>query len=216
VLVALTSGCFASADQLDTALAKATKLSSLTEHGAQPFHLKLTVSDPANPQSSYSATIEEYWKSSKDWYRAILSPDFQQFVVVRDGQRIEQNIGGYYPLWLRNFATAAAEPLEDSSFWGKNDAKFAFASSLDGHPSSTCARAQLKVGGSTLNNDSIALICFNADGTLSSIVRPGYDMEFRDARAFGKKRIAFEYVSDTDPGTELVGKVEILQDRSRG
>ena len=210
ILAAISPVCFASTDQPDSALERAARLSSLTGHGAQPFHLKLAVSEPANPKSPYSATIEEYWKSSKDWYRSISSPDFKQVVVVRDGQRTEQNIGGYYPLWLRSFVIAATDPLEDSSFWEKISAKVVLGTSPDGHPSSTCARAQFKIGTAALSNDAFAVICFNGDGTLSSVVRPGYDMEFHDAHAFGKKRIAFRYVDDPEPGTELVGKVELL------
>jgi TonB family protein len=210
LLAAMTPICLASTDQPDSVLAKAVKLSSLMGHGAQPFHLKLTVSEPANPKSPYSATVEEYWKSSKDWYRSISAPEFQQIVVVKDGQRTEQNVGGYYPIWLRSFVIAATDPLEDSSFWEKVSAKVVIATSTDGHPSSTCARAQFKVGTAALNNDAFAVICFNADGTLSSVVRPGYDMEFHDAQTFGKKRIAIRYVDDPEPGTELVGKVEVL------
>lgn len=211
ILAALTPICRASTDEPDSALERAVKLSSLTGHGAQPFHLKMTVSEPDNPKSPYSATIEEYWKSAKDWYQSISAPGFQQTVVVKDGQRSEQNVGGYYPIWLRNFVTAATDPLEDSLFWEKVSAKVVIATSTDGHPSSTCARAQFKVGTAALNNDAFAVICFNADGTLSSVVRPGYDMEFHDAQPFGKKRIATRYVNDPEPGTEVVGKVEVLE-----
>ncbi len=84
-------------------------------------------------------------------------------------------------------------------------------SSTNGRASNTCARAQFKVGTAAVNNDGFAVICFAADGTLSSVVRPGYEMEFHDAQTFGKKRIAYRYVADLEPGTELVGKVEILE-----
>jgi hypothetical protein len=48
-----------------------------------------------------------------------------------------------------------------------------------------------EIGTATINNDAFAVICFNAHGALSSIVRPGYDMEFHDFKTFGKKRIAY-------------------------
>ncbi len=85
------------------------------------------------------------------------------------------------------------------------------STSVDGHPSTSCARAQFKVGTAAVNNDAFAVICFNADGTLADVVRPGYDMEFHDAQPFGKKRIAHRYVEDPEPGTELVGRVEVLE-----
>jgi hypothetical protein len=81
------------------------------------------------------------------------------------------------------------------------------STSVNGHPSTSCARAQFKVGTVAVNIDAFAVICFNADGTLASVVRPGYDMGFHDAQPFGKKRIACRYVADPEPGTELVGQV---------
>ena len=132
-------------------------------------------------------------------------------MIVKDGNRTEENNGSYYPLWLRNFVTAAIEPLEDGSFWEKVSARIVITSSINGHPNTSCARAQFKVGTAAVNNDAFAVICFNADGTLSSVVRPGYDMEFHDQRLFGKKRIAYRYVDDPEPGTNLVGQVQTLE-----
>ena len=36
-------------------------------------------------------------------------------------------------------------------------------------------------------------------------------MEFHDAQAFGKKRIAYRYLNDPEPGTNLVGTVVVLE-----
>jgi hypothetical protein len=36
-------------------------------------------------------------------------------------------------------------------------------------------------------------------------------MEFHDPQRFGKKRVAFRYVADPEPGTELVGQVQLLE-----
>src|SRR5271154_6720759 len=154
VLTAVVSTCFASTDQPDSAVAKANKVSSLTGPGVEPFHLKFTISEPANPKSQYTAVVEEYWKSEKDWTRTIDSPGFQQHVIVKDGNRTEENDGSYYPLWLRNFVTAAIEPLEDGSFWEKVSARIVITSSINGHPNTSCARAQFKVGTAAVNNDA--------------------------------------------------------------
>lgn len=211
LLILLCSACFASSDQPESALSKANRLSSLTGPGSVPFHLELKISEPANPKSPYVATVEEYWKSRDDWSSTVESPQFRQHVVVKAGNRSEEDSGDYYPLWLRNFVMAAVDPLEDSSFWEKVSARMVMSSSVNGHPSTSCARAQFKIGSAAVNNDAFAVICFNEDGTLASVVRPGYDMEFHDAQPFGKKRIAYRYVDDPEPGTELVGSVEVLE-----
>ena len=210
-MAAFATLSYASTDNPNSALARTQRLSSLTGPGAEPFHLRLVISEPNNPQSPYSATIEEYWKTPDDLYRSISSSGFEQRLLVKAGQRTEQNIGNYYPLWPRNFVSGAIDPLEDAAFWDKVSARIVLTTSTNGHPSGSCARAQFKIGTTNVNNDAFAVICFNADGTLSSVVRPGYDMEFHDAQAFGKKRIAYRYVNDPEPGTELVGHVVLLE-----
>jgi Gram-negative bacterial TonB protein C-terminal len=211
LVTALTQVCVAKDDQPNDALKHAQALSSLTGPHAQPFHLRLTVSEPANPNSPYRAMIEEFWKSSTDWQRTIDSPGFRQNLTVKGDSRNEQNSGGYYPIWLRSFVTAAIDPLEDAAFWNQVSARIVLTTTTNGKLSTSCARAQFKIGAPPLNNDAFAVICFNSDGTLSSVVRPGYDMEFHDAQVFGKKRIAYRYVDDPEPGKNLVGTVEVLE-----
>jgi hypothetical protein len=75
LLSALAQSCLASTDDPHSMVAKAEKLSSLAGPGAQPFHLRLTISEPANSNSQYAATVEEYWKTAKDWTRSINSPE---------------------------------------------------------------------------------------------------------------------------------------------
>src|SRR5260221_14228373 len=116
VLAILANTSYASTDGPDSALRKAVKVSSLIGNGAQPFHLKLDISEPSNPNSPYSATVEEYWRSSKDWYRSISSSEFKEIVDVNDGKRTEKVVGDYNPIWLRNFLLAATDPLQNSSF----------------------------------------------------------------------------------------------------
>jgi len=211
LVTALTQVCAAIDDQPNDALKRAQTLSSLTGPHAQPFHLKLSVSEPANPNSPYRATIEEFWRSSTDWQRTIDSPGFRQNLLVKGNSRNEQNSGDYYPMWLRSFVTAAIDPLEDVAFWNQISARIVLTTTTNGKPITNCARGQFKIGTPALNNDAFAVICFSSDGTLESVVRPGYDMEFHDAQAFGKKRIAFRYVDDPEPGTNLVGTIEILE-----
>jgi TonB family protein len=217
LLVAATAHVsYAADDHPNAVLKRAQAISSLTGPHAQPFHLKLTVSEPTNPTSVYRATIEEYWQSPTVWQRTIESPGFRQNLVVRNGNRVEQNSGLYYPIWLRSFVTASLDPLEDVAFWDQISARLVLTANSSSGSNTSCARAQFKIGTATLNNDAFAVICFNSDGTLSSVVRPGYDMEFRDAQTFGKKRIAHKYVDDPEPGINLVGIVEILEKIDEG
>jgi TonB family protein len=211
VLMVLCSVSFAATDEPNSVLSKANRLSSLTGPRAAPFHLKFRISEPANSKSQYIATVEEYWKSQNEWSRTIDSPQLHQRVMVRSGARTEENSGDYYPLWLRDFITAVLDPLEDSSFWEKVSARMVVSTSVNGHPTTSCARAQFKVGTAAVNNDAFAVICFNADGTLASVERPDYGMEFHDTQPFGKKRIAYRYVDDPEPGTELIGQIEALE-----
>ena len=212
VLIAtLTGVCFAGDDSPNAPLGRAKTLSSLTGPHSQPFHLKLTISEPSNSSSPYQATIEEFWQSPELWQRTIDSPGFQQIVSTKGTSQSERNNGGYYPLWLRNFVTAAIDPLEDAPFWNQVSARIVQTTTSDHGASTSCARAQFKIGTSAINNDAFAVICFNSDGTLSSVVRPGYDMEFHDAQAFGKKRIAHTYVDYPEPGTKLVGTIDTLE-----
>jgi hypothetical protein len=211
LIAAIAHVSYAADDHPNAVLKRAQAISSLIGPHAQPFHLKLTVSEPTNPTSVYQATIEEYWQSPTIWQRKIESPGFRQNLVVRNGNRVEQNSGSYYPIWLRSFVTASLDPLEDVALWDQISARLVQTTNSSSGSNTSCARAQFKIGTATLNNDAFAVICFNSDGTLSSVVRPGYDMEFHDAQAFGKKRIAHKYVDDPEPGINLVGKVEILE-----
>jgi hypothetical protein len=149
--------CCAAADHPEDALFRAQERSSLTGPYAKPFHLKLTISEPANPNSPYRATIEEFWQSSKLWQRTIDSPGFRQHLTVEGSNRNEQNSGDYYPVWLRNFIIAATDPLEDSAFWNRVSARVVIAPSTNGVAGSSCARAQFKIGSPALNDEAFAL-----------------------------------------------------------
>lgn len=216
LIAALTNVCFAGNDTPNAALSKAQTLSSLAGPHAQPFHLKLTISEPSNPNSPYQATVEEFWQSPELWQRTIDSPGFRQNAWAKGSDQGEQSNGGYYPLWLRNFVTAATDPIEDVAFWNQVSARIVQTTTSSRGESTTCARAQFKIGTPSINNDAFAVICFNSDGTLSSVVRPGYDMEFHDAQAFGKKRIAHTYIDYPEPGTKLVGTVDVLEKMETG
>jgi len=216
LIASLSSVGFAGNDSPNETINKAQTLSSLTGSHAQPFHMLLRIAEPSNPNSPYQATVEEFWESPRSWQRVIVSKEFRQNISVKDKVETEQNNGGYYPLWLRRFVTAAIDPLEDSVFWSRVSARVVKTTNAAPSERSSCARAQFKIGTTAVNNDAFAVICFNSDGTLESVVRPDYSMEFHDLQPFGKKRIAHTYVDFLEPGTKLVGTVETLEPIEKG
>jgi hypothetical protein len=60
---------------LGDAVSKALAVSDLTGENARPFHIRITVSEPENPQSSYQDSIEEWWASKNQWRREVTGKD---------------------------------------------------------------------------------------------------------------------------------------------
>jgi hypothetical protein len=197
---------------LGNALDRALEQSSLTRANAKPFHIKVHLFESTNPPSDYRAEIEEYWISPKRWRRSIDSPDFKQTIVVTADRMSERNDGDYYPLWLRSFITGIFDPVPNPEQWNQADAKIRQITLPNGQHSEACARLKLKLGTDTVNNDAFANACFDGAGLLSFIGQPGYGMEFHDYQRFGTKLVARRYQDDPEPGTELVGKIVLLEE----
>jgi hypothetical protein len=60
---------------LGGALTKALAKGSLTGEGAGPFHIRVEISEPENPQSPYQGTLEEWWTSPDQWHREVTSKE---------------------------------------------------------------------------------------------------------------------------------------------
>ena len=197
-------------------LAKATAESSLTAPGSQPFHLRLTIAEPENPQSPYGGTLEEWWVSPQQWRRELTSKDgLHQLIVVHDGAHTEQDTGDYLPLWLRNFVTAVTDPIPDAAAWAATGATIDQTILPNGARSQACARAQSKPGTGDTAPAPVSSLCFSNDGHLSFYGSARYSMEFHDLRSFGKEQIARTLIQDPEPGTRLVGTVTLLEELSR-
>src|ERR1700728_416670 len=103
---------------LGDAVSKALALSDLTGENARPFHIRITVSEPENPQSSYQGSIEEWWASKDQWRREVTGTDgLHQTIVVAGGHKTEKDEGDYFPLWLRHFVFAAFDPAPNAAFF---------------------------------------------------------------------------------------------------
>jgi hypothetical protein len=198
---------------LGNAVGAALQKNSLTGEGARPFHIRLTVSEPENPQSPYQGTIEEWWASPEQFrLEATSKGGMRQTVVMAGGKKTEKDEGEYFPLWLRTFLTAVNEPIPNAAAWTASGITIDQITMPDGRKSDACARAQSKLGTGERATDAFSNVCFDGEGRLNFFGSPGYSMEFHDYKGFAKKQIARTYTDNPEPGTTLVGKVEVLEE----
>jgi hypothetical protein len=199
-------------DAINKALAKG----AITGEDAQPFHIRVEVSEPENPQSSYQGAFEEWWISPDQWRREVSTKDgMRQTIVVVGGKKTEKDEGDYFPVWLRSFVKAILDPIPNATAWTANGIMIEQIIMSNGAKSDACARTQSKIGSAARDSTVYFNVCFDDEGTLKFVSSPGYSMEFHDYRSFGKKKIARTLIDDPESGTKLVGKVTILEDGSK-
>jgi hypothetical protein len=201
---------------LGDTLNKALSKYSLISQGSEPFHLRVVVSEPENPQSHYQGIIEEWWISPSQWRREVTDKDgLKQTIVFLNGTKTEQDEGDYFPLWLRTFVTAAFEPVPNLSAWTSSGLQIEQITMPNGDKSDACVRTQAKIGEGDRASTSYSNLCFDKEGRLQFFGSPRYSMEFRDYRSFGKKQFPKRFVDHPEPGTELVGAISVLEDKSK-
>ena len=199
------------------AITRALTKMSLTGEGARPFHIRLSISEPANAASPYEGTIEEWWASPDQWRRVVTAKGgLKQTIVVNSGKKTERDEGDYFPLWLRGFVTAIFDPIPNAAAWTASGAMIEQITMPNGAKSDSCAHAQSKIGSGDRATDAFSNVCFDGQGRVKSVVSPRYGMEFSDYHNFGKKQIARKLVDDPEPGTELVGEIQVLEDEPPG
>lgn len=198
------------------AVDKALKKTLLTGEGARPFHIRIVVSEPENPQSPYQGTIEEWWMSADQWRRDVTAKGgMHQTIVVAHGKKTEKDEGDYFPIWLRRFVEAVFDPLPDAAAWRGAGITIDQITMPNGAKSDACARAKSKIGTADRATDASSNVCFDSDGRFKFVGGPRFSMEFHDYRGFGKKQVARRYVNDPEPGTTLVGSVTVLDDEAK-
>ncbi len=198
-------------DALNRAFAKG----SLTSAGASPFHIRVEISEPENPQSPYQGSIEEWWVSPDQWRREVRSKDgIRQTIVVVGSKKTEKDEGEYLPVWLRNFVRATFDPIPNASQWASSGLMVEQIF-LPGAKTDACARFQSKIGSSDRASTVYFNVCFDDDGALKFVAMPGYSMEFHDYRGFAGRKIARTLSDDPESGTKLVGRVTILEDEAK-
>jgi TonB family protein len=198
------------------ALSKALAKGSLTGADPKPFHIRVRVTEPENPDSPYQGTIEEWWLSPDQWRRELTAKGgMRQTIVVVRGKKTEQDEGDYFPHWLQEFVTAIVDPVPDADHWSASGAVIEQIVMPNGEKSDACARAKSKIGDGDNAVDAFSNVCFDGEGRLGSVGSPGYFMEFHDYRKFDKKQIAHTLANDPEPGTRLVGSVTVLEDEAK-
>jgi hypothetical protein len=160
--------------------------------------------------------IEEWWTSPEQWRREVTSKNgLQQTIVMTSGKKTEQDEGDYFPLWLRNFVSAAFDPVPNAAAWSASGIQIEQITMPNGAKSDACARTQAKIGSGDRATDSFSNLCFDGEGRLKFFGSPRYSMEFNDYQSFRKKQVPRRLVDHPEPGTEIVGAVTLLEDQSR-
>jgi len=155
---------------IDNAAAKALEVGALTAKGLKPFHIRMVVSEPENPESPYQGTIEEWWSSPEQWRRVVTSKDgMHQIIVMAQGKKTESDQGDYFPLWLRNFVTALFDPIPDAAAWTASGMTIDQITMPNGAKSDACARAEFKIGSVTRQRTLMPISASTAMGALSSM-----------------------------------------------
>jgi hypothetical protein len=201
---------------LGDAIEKALGKCSLTYGEAHPFHIRIEVNEPENPQSPYQGVFEEWWLSNDKWRREVTDKGgLHQTVVMNNGISTEKDEGDYFPLWLRSFVFAAFDPVPDLDAFRKSGRTIEQITLPNGAQSAPTVNLKFKIGTGERATDAYADISFDREGRLTFYLEPRYGMEFHDFRSFGDKQIARVFVDHPEPGTELVGKVVVLEDASK-
>src|SRR5258708_27186348 len=71
---------------IDGAVRKAVKQSTLNQPGTRPFHLKATIVPTSDTASKRTGKVEIWWKSPAEFRRDVRSPEFHQIVITNPGR----------------------------------------------------------------------------------------------------------------------------------
>jgi hypothetical protein len=164
-----------------------------------PFHLKASVSSGAGIQGE----IEEYWISPVKWRRTIRTPAFSQTTILNGESFYEKNEGDYFPSALRVIADALLQPIPRKLQEALSQSRV----NLVFYPGlarvNYCDSNQVKTGTPPAVGEFLISVCFaGTPPTISSIVMPGYSVEFKDRLPFGKLLVARNLSSGSSPATK--------------
>jgi hypothetical protein len=181
-----------------TVIDRALQQSQITLPGSKPFHLIATIVETTDPGSEPRAKIEEYWLSPSKWRRTIASHDFSQTRIVNGDAVSEANTGEYFPLWLSQMLTAVFDPVPMLGAIKQSSWRMPKLGS-----DRTCADLRMRI--------DRWVICFDAQGLLTSVFTKGYFAEFKDYKGFAGKSVPRRIVKDPEPGTTLELHIDTLE-----
>jgi TonB family protein len=217
LLAALLGIVFAAAARDDrqefkSLVEKSFHVSSLTDSGSPPFHLKLHAGDPHNEHPEFTTDIELWWAAPDKWRRQITSPIFSQTAVQNGQHYSESNSSDYFPWWLHELITDPLNPLPIEEL--KDELKNA-PIELRGSPTRRCAEWQSEFA---QGSDRIGIhnsVCFNADATVQEAFTRTSSAHFGAYRTFGSKRVPgfLELSAKSAEGryVDLVGRLSLLE-----
>ena len=201
---------------LGSFLAEALASSSLTRPDSKPFHIRIDISEPENPQSPYQGSIEEWWSSPQEWRREVAEKSgMRQVIVYSAGVKSEEDTADYFPNWLRRFVTAVFDPVPDADEWNARNAVIKQTTLPNGMHTDPCVRSTSTIGSGDHASTAYSTICFDGAGHLKFVGSPGYSMEFHDISSFNKRQIPHNFIDNPESGTRLVGAVNRLEDLSK-
>ncbi|PYP83980.1 MAG: hypothetical protein DMG65_23355 [Candidatus Angelobacter sp. Gp1-AA117] len=188
----------------------AVEQSQLTLPGSAPFHLKAAITETTNPESQYSAEVEEYWISPEKWRRSIHSPEFSQTLIVNGDRISEQDSGDYYPFWLHDLVTALFDPLPMAQQLRAFRAQIQLPG--DSPRSTSCMNSQTHSGTPPAQSTLPLVFCFQGkNGLLKSVTTPGYNALFSGFQPFKNKQVPRQVTINPQPGTTIVAKITQLE-----
>lgn len=188
----------------------AVEQSQLTLPGSSPFHLKATITETTNPESQYSAQVEEFWISPEKWRRSIRSPEFSQTLIVNGDKVSEQDSGDYYPFWLHDLVTALFDPLPMAQQLRAFRAQIQLPS--DSPRSMSCMNSQTRSGAPPAQSTLPLVFCFQGkNGLLKSVTTPGYNAIFSEFQPFKSKQVPRQVTIHPQPGMTIVAKITQLE-----
>jgi len=181
---------------------RAAELSTLTQPGAQPFHLKLTTQDTTMRDPVYSAEMEFWWVAPDQWRRTVRSTAFAQIAIQNGGRYYESNSAtDYLPYWLDELLRSAVDPIPV-------DALSNVAADED---KPGCGNWEVVHGSNAEKFVSYASMCFNPDGTAREIFAEPIGLQFDAYQQFGDKRIARQLKVWPGDRSEVTATVTVLE-----
>jgi hypothetical protein len=192
-------------DQFHDAVARASRLSTLGEPGAQPFHLRLTTQDTTMHNPAYTAEIELWWAAPDKWRRIVKSPAFSQLAIQNGASYYESNSANdYLSYWLDELIQGSIAPISVDAF--------ADVSADEDRPG--CGTWEVKYGAGDQAFSSYASVCFHPDGTVDKMFASPVGVAFADYQEFGNKQVARRievWPGDRSDVTAIVTALEPLE-----